>query len=49
VFALLLDEFCNQPTPSGLVGRAKSGSGIAMKVLMEPVPILFAILVERLD
>jgi hypothetical protein len=49
VFALLLDKLCDQASPTGLIGCPETCPGIAMKIFTEPVAIVVALLIERLN
>ena len=39
-FALLLNEFCDQAGPAGLVRCAETGAGVAVKIFVKPKAML---------
>jgi len=45
-FALLLDEFCDETGPTGLMRRAEASAGVGVKIFVEPITILIALLIE---
>ena len=49
VLALLLDQFRDKTSPSGLMRRAETGTCVTMIIFMEPIAIAVALLIESLN
>lgn len=39
-----MDQFRNEPGPAGLMRRPQPGTGITVKIFMEPIAIIAALL-----
>jgi hypothetical protein len=48
VLALLLDQFRDEAGPAGLMRRPEAGASVAVKIFMEPIAIVIALLIQRL-
>jgi hypothetical protein len=44
MFALLMNEFCNEAGPAGLMRGTEASPGIPVKIFMEPIAIAITLL-----